>query len=251
MMLKTGFIGLGAMGASMARNLHKRALLTHVWNRTAAKAQTLAAELGVVAADYPATLAMSCNAVVLCVSADDDVLATVDALAPALKPGSIVIDCSTVSAATARTAAERLATLGVEFLDAPVSGGTEGARNGTLAIMAGGSESAFMRAKPILDAMGTTVAHFGATGAGQSAKATNQIMCAPNMVRNSYPAGFRVQLHQKDLNICHDMAARHGVQLPVVEMTLLHYRRLIEQGHGDDDISTLFRLKDQLFHKTT
>jgi 3-hydroxyisobutyrate dehydrogenase len=139
--------------------------------------------------------------------------------------------------------------------------------------------------------MGTTVAHFGPTGSGQAAKATNQIMCAgiiqavseamafakaeglpleklidtlgkgagsswyfvnraPNMVRNAYPPGFRVRLHQKDLNICHDMAARHGVQLPVIEMTLLHYRRLIEQGFGDEDISTLFRLKDALFYKT-
>jgi 3-hydroxyisobutyrate dehydrogenase len=67
------------------------------------------------------------------------------------------------------------------------------------------------------------------------------------MVRDAYPPGFRVRLHEKDLRICQDMAARHGVQLPVIEMTLLHYRRLIEQGHGDEDISTIFRLKDALF----
>jgi 3-hydroxyisobutyrate dehydrogenase len=70
---------------------------------------------------------------------------------------------------------------------------------------------------------------------------------APNIVKNSYPAGFRVRLHEKDLQICRAMAARFGVQLPLVEMTLVHYRRLIEQGHGDEDISTLFRLKDALF----
>ena len=70
---------------------------------------------------------------------------------------------------------------------------------------------------------------------------------APNIVRNAYPAGFRVQLHEKDLRICREMTARHGVQLPLIEMTLLHYRKLIEQGHGDEDISTLFRLKDALF----
>jgi 3-hydroxyisobutyrate dehydrogenase len=70
---------------------------------------------------------------------------------------------------------------------------------------------------------------------------------APNMVSESYPPGFRVRLHEKDLQICREMAARHGVQLPVIEMTLLHYRRLIEQGHGDEDISTIFRLKDALF----
>src|ERR687898_334291 len=70
---------------------------------------------------------------------------------------------------------------------------------------------------------------------------------APNIVKDSYPPGFRVRLHEKDLKICRAMAARFGVQLPLIEMTLVHYRRLIEQGHGDEDISTLFRLKDALF----
>jgi 3-hydroxyisobutyrate dehydrogenase len=70
---------------------------------------------------------------------------------------------------------------------------------------------------------------------------------APNMVRNNYPAGFRVRLHEKDLHICQDMAARHGVRLPVVETTLLQYKQLIDQGHGDEDISTIFRLKDAMF----
>ena len=70
---------------------------------------------------------------------------------------------------------------------------------------------------------------------------------APNILRDEFPAGFRVRLHEKDLKICRAMAARHGVQLPLIEMTLVHYRRLIEQGHGDEDISTLFRLKDAMF----
>ena len=288
MTLAAGFIGLGAMGRGMARNLHRAGLLHGVWNRTPAPAAELASELGCVAADSPAQLAAACDVVVLCVSADGDVLETVGAMAPALRPGSIVIDCSTVSAATAREAARRLAASSVEFLDAPVSGGVEGARDGTLAIMVGGARDAFDRAQPVLAAMGRAVTHFGPSGAGQAAKATNQIMCAgiiqavgeamafakaeglplealietlgkgagsswyfvnraPNMVRGSYPPGFRVRLHEKDLRICHDMAARHGVQLPVVEMTLLHYRKLIEQGHGDEDISTIFRLKDAMF----
>ena len=71
------------------------------------------------------------------------------------------------------------------------------------------------------------------------------------MVRGTFPAGFRVRLHEKDLRICHDMAASHGVQLPVIEMTLLHYRRLIEQGFGDEDISSLFRLKAAMFESAT
>jgi 3-hydroxyisobutyrate dehydrogenase len=289
-MSAAGFIGLGAMGAGMARNLHKRGLLTHVWNRTTARAAELAGELGVTHAESAADLAKHCDAIVMCVAADADVLAVVDNIAPALRPGSIVIDCSTVAAATARSVAEKLAAHRAEFLDAPVSGGVEGARNGTLAIMVGGVASTFERALPVLNAMGSTVAHFGAHGAGQAAKATNQIMCAgviqavseamafakaeglpldrlidtlgkgagsswyfvnraPNIVRGSYPPGFRVKLHDKDLRICRQMAQRHNVQLPLVEMTLVHYRRLLEQGHGDEDISVLFRLKDELFTK--
>jgi 3-hydroxyisobutyrate dehydrogenase len=287
-MLKTGFIGIGAMGAGMARNLHKHALLASVWNRTPERAALLAKELAVQLADSTADLAKHCDCVVLCVAADADVLAVVASIAPHLRPGSIVIDCSTVSAETARNAAARLAASNAQFIDAPVSGGVEGARNGTLAIMVGGDPTTFARAKPVLDAMGTTVTHFGPIGAGQAAKATNQIMCAgiiqaiseamafakaeglpldklidtlgkgagsswyfvnraPNMMREAYPPGFRVRLHQKDLNICRDMAARHHVQLPVIEMTLVHYRRLIEMGFGDEDISTLFRLKDAMF----
>ncbi len=284
----TGFAGLGAMGRGMARNLHAAGLLRAVWNRTASRACELADELQIEPAVSPAALAACCDVIVTCVSADADVLELVDAMTPALRRGSVVVDCSTVSADTAREAARRLAPRGVAFLDAPVSGGVEGARDGTLAIMVGGPDATFQRALPVLEAMGRTVTHFGPSGAGQSAKATNQIMCAgiiqavaeamafakaerlpldklvatlgqgagsswyfvhraPNMVREEYPAGFRVHLHEKDLRICHEMAARHGVRLPVIETTLELYRRLVETGHGDEDISTIFRLKDALF----
>jgi len=276
------------MGRGMARNLHKAGLLRAVWNRTRARAEEFAAEAGVAAPASLAELAALCDIIVLCVSADADVLAVVDALLPGLKPGSVVIDCSTVSADTAREAARRVAAREVDFVDAPVSGGVEGARDATLAIMVGGEAGAVEKASPVLRAMGRTVTHFGPTGSGQAAKATNQIMCAgiiqavaeamafakaeglpldklidtlgkgagsswyfvnraPNIVRGAYPAGFRVRLHEKDLRICHDMAARHGVELPVVETTLQLYAELIAQGHGDEDISTLFRLKDALF----
>src|ERR1700756_5366870 len=103
--MKTGFIGLGAMGTSMARNLHKADLLVAVYNRTPEKARALAAELGCAAPESLTELAKSCDAVVLCVSADADVLQVVETLASALRPGALVIDCSTVSAATARGAA--------------------------------------------------------------------------------------------------------------------------------------------------
>jgi 3-hydroxyisobutyrate dehydrogenase len=288
MTLKVGFVGLGAMGIGMAQNLSKHGMLAAVWNRTRSKAARLAESTGCRVAQTLPELADLCDAIVICVSTDSDVLGLVDELLPAAIAGKLVIDCSTISADTARAAAHRLRTRDAKFLDAPVSGGVEGARDGTLAIMVGGDAETFARAKPVLEAMGKAITHFGENGAGQAAKATNQIMCAgviqavaeamafaksqdlpldklidtlsqgagsswyfvnraPNIVRNDYPAGFRVRLHDKDLKICRAMAARHGVQLPLIEMTLVHYRRLIEQGHGDEDISTLFRLKDALF----
>lgn len=278
------------MGVHMARNLHKAGLLSAVWNRSPAKAAGLATELGCLAPSTPADLARDADVMVLCVSADADVLAVIGALSSGLRAGQLVIDCSTVGADTARTIATQLAATGVEFLDCPVSGGVEGARDAALAIMCGGSASAFALAQPVLSAMGRTVSHFGPVGAGQAAKATNQIMCAgiieavseamafakanglpldklvetlgkgagsswyfvhraPNMIREAYPPGFRVRLHAKDLGICHDMAAVFGVQLPLVERMLEQYAQLVEQGHGDEDISSCFRLKDQLFAK--
>ena len=289
--MRTGFVGLGAMGSHMARNLQRAGLLAAVWNRTSGKAQALAAELKVEAPATLAELAAACDAVVSCVSADADVLEVARALAPALRPGTLVLDCSTVSAETARQAAELLEPRGSEFLDCPVSGGVEGARDGTLAIMVGGKPEAFERAQPILQALGRTIAHFGPVGSGEAAKATNQIMVAgiieaiaeamafahaqglplpklidtlgkgagsswyfvhraPNMAHGSYPAGFRVRLHEKDLGICHDMVARFGTALPVVERMRKEYAELIARGYGDEDISATFRLKEELFERT-
>jgi 3-hydroxyisobutyrate dehydrogenase len=286
--MKTGFIGLGVMGMGMARNLQQQGLLEAVWNRSRDKAQSLAQEAGIHASDSLADLAQRCDALVTCVSADQDLLQIIAQLKAALRAGSLVIDCSTVSASTARECATQLQQCGCDFLDAPVSGGVEGARLATLAIMVGGAAEVFERAQPVLKAMGKTITHFGPTGSGQAAKATNQILCAgaiqaaaeamafakaeglpldkvidtlskgagaswyfmhraPNMMNDSYAGGFRVRLHEKDLKICRDMAQQHGAQLPLIEMTLIQYRRLIEQGHGDEDISALFRLKTTLF----
>jgi 3-hydroxyisobutyrate dehydrogenase len=286
--MQTGFVGLGAMGVHMARNLHHAGLLRGVWNRTPEKAAALAAELPTTAYNSLAALAADCDIIVICVSADADVRAVVDGLKAALSPGTIVIDCSTVSAATARYMHALLAEQSVGFLDCPVSGGVEGARLATLAMMAGGEQDTFERARPVLEKLGKTLTYFGASGAGQAAKATNQIMCAgiiqavaeamafakaeglpldrlidtlgkgagsswyfvnraPFMANGKYPAGFRVRLHDKDLRICHDMAAARGARLPVVESTLAEYARLIEMGYGDEDISTIYRLKSLLF----
>src|SRR5262245_22513797 len=127
-MLRVGFAGLGAMGAPMARNLHKAQLLAAVWNRSAGKAGALGAELGVPAPASLKEFATGLDAVVICVSADADVRAVVEGLAPGLAADALVIDCSTVSADTARWAESFLRERRVAFLDAPVSGGVEGAQ---------------------------------------------------------------------------------------------------------------------------
>jgi len=279
------------MGTHMARNLHGAGMLAAVWNRSAAKARTLASELNVASPATLEQLAAGVDAVVSCVSADADVLEVTRGLAPGVKSGALMLDCSTIGAESARQAAALLAPRGVEFLDCPVSGGVEGARDAQLAIMAGGTAAGFERALPILSVLGRTITHFGPTGSGQAAKATNQIMCAgiieavaeamafaraqglpleklidtlgkgagsswyfvhraPNMVRGSYPAGFRVRLHAKDLGICRDMAARFGVALPVVERMLAEYTELVARGYGDEDISATYRLKAELFERT-
>lgn len=177
-MQRVGFAGLGAMGAPMAKNLHRAGLLEAVWNRSSVKSRELATELGCKSPSSLADFAALVDVVVVCVSADADVRSVIEGLAPGLRKGALVIDCSTVSADTARWAEGFLAPRSVQFVDAPVSGGVEGAQKGTLAIMAGGDPAAFDRAKPILAAMGKTIEHFGPSGSGQATKATNQIMCA-------------------------------------------------------------------------
>ena len=172
--MKAGMIGLGAMGLGMARNLAKAGYLTAVYNRTATKT----AEFNVPAFDLPEALAAEVDIVLICVSADQDVLNVVEAIALTIKPGSIVVDMSTVSSETAKKAAVYLAEKQVAFLDAPVSGGVEGAKNGTLVMMVGGDTDALEQARPILEAMSARIIHMGPTGSGQATKAVNQIMCA-------------------------------------------------------------------------
>jgi 3-hydroxyisobutyrate dehydrogenase len=176
--MKAGMIGLGAMGIGMARNIAKTGFLAGVYNRTAAKAQSLAEELNVIAFDRPEDLAANVDIVLLCVSADQDVLAMVEAVALTIRPGTIVVDMSTVSSDTAKQAAAMLAEKQAAFLDAPVSGGMEGAKNGTLAMMVGGDLAALEQARPVLETMTRCIMHMGPTGSGQATKAVNQIMGA-------------------------------------------------------------------------
>ena len=176
--MRTGFIGLGAMGESLAGHLHQRGLLAVVGNRSEDKARRFAdAHAGVAAATTPADFE-ECELVVLCVSADADVLQNVDALEEVLAPGATVVDHSTVSRDTAIEAHRRLARRGIGFLDAPVSGGVEGARNGKLSIMVGGEAEVLERARPALEAYALRITHLGGPGSGQATKAVNQVLVA-------------------------------------------------------------------------
>jgi 3-hydroxyisobutyrate dehydrogenase len=288
--MRCGLIGLGAMGVFMARNLHRAGHLDALWNRTPETARWLAGELCVPVAESTTALARDCELVLLSVSADADVLEVTESLLPGLRPESVVVDTSTVSRETARQAAAQVAAAGGAFLDAPVSGGTEGAQQGSLAMMVGGEAAVLERIRPVLAALAGRIEHMGPAGAGQATKAVNQVMAAginqavsealafarglglplekvidivgsgaagnwflshrgPSMVKAEYTPGFRVALHHKDLVLCRQMAEQFGVALPVVEMTLIHYRRLMEAGYGDEDISALFREKRALFDR--
>lgn len=287
--MQAGVIGLGAMGYGMAANLHKAGLLAAVYNRSPAPRDRFAQEYDVTATDDMGEVARQCDVIITCVSADQDVLDLIDKLTPELQTGAIIIDCSTIASDTAKQAAGIVVKANGAFLDAPVSGGTEGADKGTLAIMVGGDEQAFTHARPALDAIGERIVYMGGPGSGQATKAVNQVMCAginqavtealsfataldlpldkvievtgsgaagnwfvntrgPTMVRDQYSGfGFKVALHHKDLEICQHMARLHDGNLPLTDQTKLEYETLMAEEHGDEDISSLFRLKRKLF----
>ena len=177
---RVGFCGMGTMGAAMAANIAQAGFPLTVWNRTPGRA-TLPVSLGATEAATPRELAAAVDVVVVCASDTPDVAAVLfgpDGVEAAAREGLLVIDCSTIAPAETREFAARLAAKGARFVDAPVSGGSEGAQKGTLTIMVGGEESAFEDAKPVLDAMGKTITHFGPVGSGQIVKACNQVILA-------------------------------------------------------------------------
>ena len=183
-MLKIGYIGLGLMGKSIARNILKAGYPLVVHNRSRAAVDELVAE-GATAAFSPAEVAAQVDVVFtnLPDSPDVELVALGEqGILEGAHPGLIMIDNSTIKPASARKIAAALAEAGVEALDAPVSGGDIGARNGTLTVMVGGSAAALEKVLPVLQAMGKTITHIGEAGAGQIAKAANQIMVAAQMV---------------------------------------------------------------------
>ena len=179
-----GYIGLGLMGKSIARNILKAGFPLVVHNRSRAAVEELAAE-GASAAASPAEVASRVQIVFTNLPDTPDVEQVVlgpDGIIEGAHPGLILVDNSTIQPVTARHIAEVLEAVGVLSLDAPVSGGDVGARNATLTVMVGGSAEALERALPVLQAMGKTITHIGGPGTGQIAKAANQIMVAAQMV---------------------------------------------------------------------
>lgn len=183
-MLTVGYIGLGLMGKSIARNILKAGFPLVVHNRSRFVVDELAAE-GAKAAASPAEVAAQVEVVFTNLPDTPDVEVVVlgeKGVVETARPGLIWVDNSTIQPAAARRIAAELAEKGVLSLDAPVSGGDVGAREGTLAIMAGGPAEALEKVRPVLQAIGRTITHVGAAGAGQVAKAANQIMVAAQMV---------------------------------------------------------------------
>jgi 3-hydroxyisobutyrate dehydrogenase len=179
-MERVGFVGLGTMGAAMAANLARAGFPLTVWNRSEGRAGDLA-QLGATEARTPADLARRSDVIVTCVSDTPDVervLLGDDGVASGAAKGTLVIDCSTISPSATRGFGERLAEHGIAMVDAPVSGGSEGAQKGTLTIFVGGEATDVERARPVLEAMGKTITHLGPLGSGQAAKAVNQVILA-------------------------------------------------------------------------
>ncbi len=181
---RVGFIGLGIMGRGMANNLLKAGFDLRVWNRTASRADELVSA-GATAANSPADLAANSDIIITCVSDTPDVEAVIlgeDGVINGVKEGALVIDMSTISPQKTVEIAEKLKERGVSMLDAPISGGSEGAAKGTLSIMIGGDAAQVERAMPVFQAMGKTITHVGDNGAGQTVKLVNQILVVGSMM---------------------------------------------------------------------
>jgi 3-hydroxyisobutyrate dehydrogenase len=177
-----GFIGLGIMGQGMAHNLLKAGFPLTVWNRTAGKVDPLL-KAGAQAGKDPADVAVRSDIIVICVSDTPDVEAVIlgeGGVLVGARAGSLVVDCSTISPTVTQKLAKTLAEKQVAMLDAPISGGSEGAAQGALSIMVGGDAKDFERALPVFAAMGKKITHVGTNGAGQTVKLVNQILVVGN-----------------------------------------------------------------------
>ena len=283
--MKIAFIGLGTMGAPMAARLVEAGFDVTVHNRTREREEGVAAA-GAARAASPREAAAGADVVITVVSDTPDVEAVVlgeEGAIHGMKEGSVLVDMSTISPEVTRDVAAKLAEKGVDMLDAPVSGGSEGAEKGTLSIMVGGKAEVLERVEEVLKPLGKTVTFVGPVGSGQVTKAVNQVIIAgtyaavaegltialaagvdveaahravsggaagswvltnraDNMIRNTYPLGFRTRLHRKDLGIALETARALGVPVPVAAYIEQLETGLVKRGLGDEDVSNIARV---------
>jgi len=285
--MKIGFIGLGIMGRPMALNLKAAGHELTVPERASLTAEIRAAARVVAT---PREVAAASEVVILMVPDTPDVAAALfgaHGAAEGLKPGSLVIDMSSISPIETKEFAAKVAELGCDYVDAPVSGGEVGAKSASLTIMAGGSEAGFARAKTLFDLLGKNITHVGPVGAGQTCKVANQIIVALNiqavaealvfaakagadpakvrqaisggfaasrvlelhaerMVKGSFDPGFRIRLHQKDLNLALSAAKALQLSLPNTAIAQQMMSSCAAHGEGELDHSALIRAIERL-----
>lgn len=285
---KIGFIGLGIMGRPMALNIHKAGHELVVYARREECMQPLV-EAGAKAAKTCREVAEAADIIFIMVADTPDVEQVIlgdNGVIHGARPGSIVVDMSTISPRVTRTIADTLAKNKVLMLDAPVSGGEVGAINATLSIMVGGSAAAFARVQSVFQCLGKNIVHVGDNGAGQVAKACNQIVVAVSiqavseailfsrkngvdparvrdalmggfagskilevhgkrMLDNDYKPGFKVKLHQKDMNIVMESARQMGFALPASALVTQNLNALMGTGDAELDSAAIYKIVEK------
>jgi 2-hydroxy-3-oxopropionate reductase len=287
-MSKVGFIGLGIMGGPMAGQLIKGGHEVYLYSRSGVPDALV--EAGGTACASSRDVAERADVIITMVPDTPhvaSVLFDADGVAAGLAPGKVVVDMSSISPVETKAFAERIKALGCEYVDAPVSGGEVGAKAATLTIMAGGSEAAFARVKPLFELMGKNITLVGDNGAGQTCKVANQIIVALNieavgeallfasrmgadpakvrqalmggfassrilevhgerMVKRTFDPGFRIELHQKDLNLALASARAVGVALPNTATAQELFNSCAAHGGSGWDHSAMVRALEKM-----
>ena len=288
-MTELGFIGLGIMGKPMASHLVKAGHIVHVCDLVEESVKHLCT-LGAKACSCCREIAQKSDIIFIMVPDTPDVegvLFGAEGVAGGLKPGSIVVDMSSISPIATKEFAKRLAAMGVKMLDAPVSGGQVGAENATLSIMVGGPLDVFNQIKPYFELMGKNIVHIGGHGDGQTCKVANQIVVAltieavaeallfaskagadpakvraallggfaqsrilelhgERMINHNFKPGFRIRLHQKDLNLALESARSMGLSLPNTSLAQELFNAVAAQGGSDLDHSAMVLALEKL-----
>jgi 2-hydroxy-3-oxopropionate reductase len=288
-MEELGFIGLGIMGKPMAGHLVKAGYSVHVCDLVEESVKHLCS-LGGKVCSCCREVAQKSGIIFIMVPDTPDVetvLFGADGVAEGLKPGSIVVDMSSISPIATKEFAKKLASMGVKMLDAPVSGGQVGAENATLSIMVGGPVDVFNQIKPYFERMGKNIVHIGDHGDGQTCKVANQIVVAltieavgeallfaskagadpakvraallggfaqsrilelhgERMIKHNFNPGFRIRLHQKDLNLALEAARSMGLSLPNTSLAQELFNAVAAQGGSDLDHSAMVLALEKL-----